>query len=101
MELRAYLAYRRRYEELTFWRAKNGQEVDFVVGEELAIEVKATARISMSSAKGLKALQEENLIKKLIVVSQDRVETHQHGVQFMHWHTFIRQLWSDELITPE
>jgi predicted AAA+ superfamily ATPase len=46
LELRAYLAYRRRPERLAYWRSTHGHEVDFVVGDHTAIEVKATRRVS-------------------------------------------------------
>ncbi len=32
MELRAYLSYRRKKLPLTYWRSKNGHEVDFLIG---------------------------------------------------------------------
>jgi predicted AAA+ superfamily ATPase len=45
-ELRAYLAYRRRDEALTFFRTTSQLEVDFVVGDRVAIEVKGSGRVS-------------------------------------------------------
>src|SRR5262249_10855673 len=59
LELKAYLDYRRSDKELTFWRTHSGYEVDFVVGNEVAIEVKAARRVSSSDVRGLLALSEE------------------------------------------
>jgi predicted AAA+ superfamily ATPase len=97
-ELRAYLSYRRRDEELAFWRSTSGYEVDYLVGDQVAIEVKATQRVSDRDLRGLLAIQEENVFKKLILVSQDRTETHREGVRCLHWSTFLAELWGDELL---
>src|SRR5690606_37050243 len=43
-ELRAYLAYRRSDEPLTYFRSRSQLEVDFVIGDRVAIEVKASGR---------------------------------------------------------
>jgi predicted AAA+ superfamily ATPase len=44
LELRAYLDYRRIDRPLTFWRTHGGHEVDFLIGDEVAIEVKGSRR---------------------------------------------------------
>jgi uncharacterized protein len=59
MELRPYLSYRRTKLPLTFWRSKNGHEVDFLVGTETAIEVKASKKVGKNDFKGLRYLKEE------------------------------------------
>lgn len=38
MELRAYLSYRRKKLPLTYWRAKSGHEVDFLIGGKEGIK---------------------------------------------------------------
>ena len=59
MELRAYLSYTRQKLPLTYWRSKNGHEVDFLLGTKTAIEVKSTQKTSTNDFKGLKYLKEE------------------------------------------
>ncbi len=44
-ELRAWLAYARDPRPLTFWRTADGSEVDFVVGDTVGIEGKATGAV--------------------------------------------------------
>lgn len=102
MELRAYLAYRHKnLTELTFWRTKHGQEVDFLVGDELAIEVKATTRVASHDLKGLRALAEEGICKKFYLVSQDRHARRYEAFTLLHWETFLDQLWNDELLDTD
>ena len=99
MELRAYLAYRRKdLTELSFWRTKHGQEVDFLVGDELAIEVKAATSVSTRDLKGLQTLAEEGVFKKFYLVSQDRCARSYESFNLMHWETFLTALWNDELL---
>jgi predicted AAA+ superfamily ATPase len=98
MELRAYISYRRLKKPLNFWRTVNGQEVDFLVGQSLAVEVKSTEKITRRDLSGLKALAEENAFAKYYCVSQDQIEQILDGIHCVHWNTFIKDLWADKLI---
>jgi len=98
MELRAYLSYRRKKLALTFWRSKNGHEVDFLLGTRTAIEVKATKRLSRNDFKGLKYLKEEGVFKKFVLVSQDPVSVRTDGIFAMPWQRFLVELWEDRFV---
>ena len=100
MELRAYLSYqRRRNLALTFWRTKHGQEVDFLIGEELAIEVKAKHTVSHRDLKGLKVLAEESVFKKFYLVSHDRTaRKYNANFYLIHWENFLDQLWAGHIV---
>ena len=97
MELRAWLAYREKNLRLTFWRSQSKHEVDFLVGEAFAVEVKATTNVTTRDLKGLQALAAENIIKKLYLVSHDSLNRQKDMVTMLHWQTFLEQLWSDAL----
>ncbi len=103
LELRAYLSYHRIKKELTFWRSLSQFEVDFLIGSDVAIEVKATERVTPKHLKGLSALAEENIFNRFIVVSQDEIEkevTIADGqtVLLLHWRSFLDRLWRGEFI---
>ena len=98
MELRAYLNYRRKKMELTYWRSKNGHEVDFLLGTRTAIEVKATKKISRNDLKGLKYLKEEGVFQNLILVSQDPVSTLADNILTLPWENFLADLWKDKFV---
>ncbi|HLB41603.1 MAG TPA: ATP-binding protein [Gammaproteobacteria bacterium] len=98
LELRSFLDYHRIDEILAFWRSKHQHEVDFIIGNHTAIEVKATKKITSRDLKNLLALQEERVFKKFILVSQDTIETKKNSLWCMHWKTFMEQLWSNKLI---
>jgi predicted AAA+ superfamily ATPase len=99
LELRAYLAYRRRPDRLGYWRSVHGQEVDYVVGEQAAIEVKAIRRVSPRDLRGLRALAEEGVFRSYILVSDDPIEGLRDGVRCIPWQTFVRELWADQLLS--
>jgi predicted AAA+ superfamily ATPase len=97
MELRAYLSYRRSNHKLRFWRSESKYEVDFIVGDHTAIEVKTTTKVDERDQKGLRALKEEKMIKSYLLVTQDRIETEKDGIRCLPWQKFLKQLWNDEL----
>lgn len=96
MEIRAYLSYRRKKRELTYWRSTHGYEVDFLIGTETAIEVKASQKVSGRDLRGLKALKEENIFKNYILVSQDPINTRDDNFQALYWEKFLDDLWADK-----
>ena len=98
MELRAYLSYTRKKLTLTYWRSKNGHEVDFLLGTRTAIEVKTTKKISRNDFKGLKYLKEEGVFKNFILVSQDPLSTLTEDILATHWEKFLSDLWQDKFI---
>ena len=99
LELKAYLDYRRIDKELTFWRTHGGHEVDFLVGTDVGIEVKASRRVSSSDLNGLLALSEETkLLKKVVVSTEPRPRTTDEGVTILPIADFFERLWGDSLI---
>lgn len=100
MELRAALGYQRSRDTLRFWRSTHGHEVDFVVGDRLAIEVKAKRRVTERDARGLRALREEGAVERLCLVSQDDVERSAEGIEYVHWKTLLTRLWTSGMSKP-
>ncbi|HAZ14241.1 MAG: ATPase [Bdellovibrionales bacterium GWA2_49_15] len=100
MELRAYLSYQRIKEPLTYWRTTSKEEVDFIIGNKVAIEVKSTTKVLEKHLKGLKRLAEEGIIQCLFLVSFDEIETKtSDGVRTIHWKNFINDLWTGKIIS--
>lgn len=98
MELRAYLSYRRLRHELTYWRSKAGHEVDFLLGDEVAIEVKTTDNITEKHLKNLQYLQEEKIVKKYLIVSFDKINRKTNDIEVLYWQDFLNLLWGDKVI---
>lgn len=97
LELRAYISYRRRHCSLNYWRSMQGDEVDFIVADILAIEVKATNKVQDKHLKGLSRLAQENICQRYILVSEDNVPFKKPPFEAMHWREFLKALWEDKL----
>jgi len=101
MELSAYLSYRNRKEKLRFWRSLDRHEVDFIIGDEIAVEVKSTRKINKDDFAGINALREEGILKAFFIVSNDPVDIVKDGVNCLNWKTFLQRLWADRLFERE
>jgi len=98
MELRAWISYQRIKKELRYWRTRSGSEVDFLIGDKTAIEVKTTQKIQGKHLKGLRALMEEGIFLQYIVVSFDEINRETiDGIQCLHWSKFLKLLWKNKL----
>ncbi len=98
-EMRAYLSYTRSQYEMSYWRSLSQFEVDLLVGDKLAIEIKATSLAQEKHFKGLRALKEEKIFKKYIIVSLDsKPRTTDDGIEILPWKTYAQKLWAGDLI---
>ncbi|RKX75139.1 MAG: AAA family ATPase [Spirochaetes bacterium] len=98
LELRSYLSYTRDRRELSFWRSRTGYEVDFLIGDELGIEVKAANQVDRRDFKGLLALSEELALKHKIVVSMDERPRKAGDVDILPVNHFLNKLWDGAFI---
>ena len=99
MEIRSWLDYNSSGNTgLTYWHARSGQEVDFIINERVAVEVKATKRVSIKDLKGLKALMEEGLMEKYILVCRENYpQLLDNGILVLPYEDFLSRLWNGEL----
>ena len=98
MEIRAYLSYSEIDEALMYWRTTSKHEVDFVIGESIAVEVKGAARINERHLAGLQALKEEKIVKRYLLVSRDPVKRRIDGIDCINWKEFCESLWAGEFL---
>lgn len=97
MEIRAYLGYAGRRLPLCYWRSTTGFEVDVIIGNEAALEIKSTDLVSDKHLKGLRALREESLVKTYGVVSLDPHPRDVDGITVYPWRDFLAKMWRGEL----
>ncbi|MBI3918367.1 MAG: ATP-binding protein [Betaproteobacteria bacterium] len=99
-ELQAHCSYRRPDRELAHWRLASGIEVDFIVGDmDVAIEAKASERITSDHLKGLRALHEDhpNVRRRIVVCLEARARRTADGIDILPWRRFTEELWSDAM----
>ncbi|OQB98122.1 MAG: hypothetical protein BWX81_00614 [Spirochaetes bacterium ADurb.Bin110] len=97
-ELRAWLDYHRDDRPLTFWRTQDKKEVDFIVGDGIAIEVKAAELPQYRHLKGLIAIADEATFKHRILVCQAPEPRLSEGIEILPVKAFLEALWADTLI---
>ncbi len=97
-ELLAFRDYCARDLSINFWRSTDKQEVDFVLGDSVAIEVKHTSLVSERDLKGLLAIQEENRFRRLIAVSKDPQKRKIGEIEIIPFRDFLQMLWNNEIV---
>lgn len=100
-ELSAYLDYGRKRERLSYWRTRQSSfEVDFTIGDQVAVETKTTKLVNeKKDLRGLRALKEEGIFKKYIVVSRDEISrTTDDGILMLPWTVFLDELWAGKIV---
>lgn len=83
-------------EPLSYWKSTSGFEVDFIIGDHTAVEVKAKESISPQDLKSLRALAEEKKLKRYLCVSLEPRTRNVQGITILPFSTFLGALWNDE-----
>ena len=94
-ELRSWIDYRSG-EELSHWRSTSGFEVDFILGDHTAIEVKGKANVSPGDLKALRALAQEEKLRRYLCVCLEPRRRRVGGVDVLPYGEFLEALWSGE-----
>ncbi|MBM4243182.1 MAG: ATP-binding protein [Deltaproteobacteria bacterium] len=94
-ELVARNAYSGALARLTYWRLASGIEVDFVVDDlRVAIEAKATIKVTSDHLKGLRALAQDHprVGERYVVCLEPRARRTDDGIWILPFAEFPRQL---------
>jgi predicted AAA+ superfamily ATPase len=83
-------------ENLSYWRSTSGFEVDFIIGDHTAVEVKAKENLSVSDLKPLRALSEEKKLKRYLCVSLEPRRRRLEDVMVSPYKDFLEALWNGE-----
>ncbi len=93
-ELKSYTDYVSG-EPLAFWRSTSGFEVDFILGDHTAIEVKARENLAPNDLKSLVALAEERKLKRYLCVSLEARRRQVGNVTILPLNEFLKNLWDE------
>jgi uncharacterized protein len=83
-------------EPLSYWRSTSGFEVDFIIGDHTAVELKAKTNVSGTDLKGLRALAEEASFKRLVCASLEPRPRRVDGIEVLPLTRFLQALWAGE-----
>jgi predicted AAA+ superfamily ATPase len=81
-------------EPLSYWRSKSGFEVDFIIGDHTAIEVKAKENLTPNDFKSLRMLAEENSLKRYLCVSLEPRKRRIGDIVILPYIQFLEELWN-------
>ena len=88
------------YARLSYWRLASGIEVDFIVDDmQVAIEAKATARVTADHLKGLRALLQDHprVQQRVVVCLEPHPRKMEEGILILPAREFCAQLGSGRL----
>jgi uncharacterized protein len=99
-ELSARLAYHETDWTLSYWRLPSGIEVDFIVGDmEIALEAKASPRITDDHLRGLREIVRDHRVGRRIVVSLEaRARRTSDGIDILPAERFARDLAAGSIV---
>jgi predicted AAA+ superfamily ATPase len=98
LELRAWLDYRRLDSSLSYWRSRSRIEVDFMIGDRIAIEVKGKPRVTRRDLNGLHSLGEEIPLERKLVVCDEPRRRQDEDVEIVPVEDFLADLWAGNLL---
>jgi predicted AAA+ superfamily ATPase len=81
---------------LHHWRSASGFEVDFIIDDHTAVEVKAKQTVSPGDLRSLRAIGEEQTFERRICVSLEPRPRVVEGITILPLQDFLEALWSDE-----
>jgi predicted AAA+ superfamily ATPase len=83
-------------ESLSYWRSTSGFEVDFLIGDHTAVEVKAKENVSATDLKPLRALSEEKKLKRYLCISLEPRKRRFEDIMVLPYKDFLEALWNGE-----
>ena len=99
LELMAYKLLNDKRDDITYWRTKEGLEVDFLV-QELAFEVKMTDKVQQRHLKGLQAFGEEHdFVLNVISLETTKRVMSIDNQKVIIWpvEEFLKELWANKM----
>lgn len=94
-ELSAYTSYAETFATLSFWRLTSGAEVDFIVNDmEVALEAKATAKVTDGHLHGLRDLVKDHpkVGERIVVSLEPAPRRTDDGILILSTGAFIERL---------
>ena len=83
-------------DSVAYWRSTSGFEVDFILGDHTAVEVKAKTSVSPQDLKSLRALAEEQRLKRYLCVSLEPRTRRLDNLTLLPYQAFLTALWAGE-----
>jgi len=99
-ELSAHNAYTEAFATLSYWRLASGIEVDFIINDmQLAIEAKASHKVTADQLRGLRALAQDHpgVKQRILVCLESKSYRTEDGILVLPGTQFCQRLGAGEL----
>ena len=83
---------------LTFWRSNSGFEVDLIIDDHTAIEIKGKQHVSNDDLQTLKAIAEEHSFKQFYCVCLEQRPRKVGNIDIIPYQDFLNKLWLGTII---
>ena len=97
-ELATYRDYKSPDMEITFYRDSSKREIDFVLNDDVGIEVKSSELVPDKELKTLKEIGSELKFRRKIVVSREKKKRKIDSIEILPIREFLEQLWSGAVV---
>jgi predicted AAA+ superfamily ATPase len=81
---------------LSFWNSSSSLEVDFLIGDQIALEAKAKTNVGPHDLRSLHAIKEEGMFRRRICVSLEPRPRKVDGIEILPLSNFLKALWSGD-----
>ena len=93
-EIQSWIDYCERDDILRYWKSRSGFEVDFLIGEHTAVEVKAKPNVGQRDIRSLRALMSEKAsFRNYLCVCMEPRPRHVDGIDVLPYRIFLDNLW--------
>ena len=97
LEVLAHSSYSDLNYKVSYWRTASQFEVDLILENDIAIEIKSADRVVDKHLKGLRAFKEEHDSKGILVSRDPRPRKTPDDILILPWQDFLERLWSGEI----
>ncbi len=98
LEVFAHSSYSELNYPVAYWRTASQLEVDLVLDDAVAIEIKSTDRAADKHLRELRAFKEEHNCNCILVSRDPAPRKTSDGITILPWQDFLERLWSNEII---
>ncbi len=83
--------------KLNFWRSTSNLEVDLIMDDHTAVEIKGKQHVTSEDIKTLKAVSEERSFKRLFCVCLEARPRRVGDIEIVPYRDFLKMLWAKKL----
>lgn len=95
-EIKSYIDYCQPTLTIHHWRSVSHFEVDFIVADAIAFEIKAKKNVTGQDLKGIQALAEEKLCQRYVLVSLEQKPRKVGNIEILPLIDFLQRLWQKD-----